>query len=128
MMSDYALHGNWQQLAWFEGLIAHLSLPLRAAFHSPGGVEVVLQEKDETSWVTLLQHHGEQLVGKGRLWSRNIDPPTEIEGELVLRTAGRTVSLVLFGDEKISWIQQGDLVSIPLSLRRTWDVIKLRYK
>jgi len=76
LASDYAKLGNWAQPAWFARLVGSLAGEMRAQIlEDAGNVELIVWEKSGATWLYLLEHEAEQLVGEGRLWARRTRDP-----------------------------------------------------
>lgn len=76
LASDYAKLGNWAQASWFAGLAGMLAGNLRARIlEDVGNVELIVWEKVGATWLYLLEHEAEQLVGEGRQWARRTRDP-----------------------------------------------------
>ena len=74
--SDYAKTGNWAQSQWLERLIASLRGESGARLcDSEGNVELIVWSNAKSTWLFLLEHEAEQLVGEGRLWARRTREP-----------------------------------------------------
>jgi len=72
LASDYARMGNWPQVPWWQALIEHMDVPLRARLiEGDGNLEIILWESNRSSWLYLLSHDAEQMVGDGRQWARS---------------------------------------------------------
>ncbi len=72
LASDYARIGNWPQVPWFAELVSKMGVPLRAkTTHHEGNLELSIWEDEQSTWIYLLSHDAEQLVGEGRLWARS---------------------------------------------------------
>jgi hypothetical protein len=74
--SDYAKSGNWAQAKWFERLIVFLHGETGARLlDSEGNLELIVWGDAASTWIFLLEHEAEQLVGEGRLWARQTREP-----------------------------------------------------
>jgi Hypothetical glycosyl hydrolase 6 len=74
--SDYARSGNLAQIRWVTRLIGNLAGEVGARVaEGAGGVELIVWQNGTSTWLYLLEHEGEQLVGEGRLWARRTRDP-----------------------------------------------------
>jgi hypothetical protein len=74
--SDYAKSGNWAQSKWLGRLILSLRGETGASLSAgEGNVELIVWSNANSSWLFLLEHEAEQLVGEGRLWARRTRDP-----------------------------------------------------
>ena len=72
LASDYAKTGNWPQAKWMANLLHRIGLPHRAKIvDSEGNLELTVWEDRQSTWLYLLSHDAEQLVGTDRLWARS---------------------------------------------------------
>lgn len=70
--SDYARMGNWPQTEWMAGFLPMIAPAARARLLESGGnLELIVWRDAHSSWLYLLDHEAEQLVGEGRLWARS---------------------------------------------------------
>lgn len=76
LASDYAKTGNWVQAGWMMRLIGSLAgeVGVRVC-EGAGNVELIVWQDAKSTWVYLLEHEGEQLVGEGRQWARRTRDP-----------------------------------------------------
>lgn len=74
--SDYARMGTWGQCAWWGGILNRIAPAPRARLVDSGGnLELVVWEDPHATWLYLLDHGNEQLVGEGRVWARSTRAP-----------------------------------------------------
>ena len=74
--SDYAKTGNWAQAQWLVRLIDSLAGAAGTQVReSEGNVELIVWQDAKSTWIYLLDHEGEQLVGEGRQWARRTRDP-----------------------------------------------------
>jgi len=72
LASDYARIGNWPQVPWFAELVAETGVSLRARLlQGAGNLELTVWEDARSTWIYLLSHDSEQLVGEGKVWARS---------------------------------------------------------
>jgi hypothetical protein len=94
LASDYAKLGNWAQAKWFAGLVGMLARKVRAQIlEDAGNVELIVWESAGATWLYLLDHEAEQLVGEGRLWARRTRDPAPRRCVIRLRNEGARASL-----------------------------------
>jgi hypothetical protein len=124
IFSDYARHGNWQQVQWWSNLLREINAPRRAWIESPyGGVELVLWENEKSSWAILIQHGSEQLIGDARVWSRTVGPMPRRQVVLRLESKGRTPRRAAFAGQDLAWERQGQEIILPVVLDSVWGVV-----
>jgi len=70
--TDYARMGNWPQADWMARLLSVIVPTAHARLLDSGGnLELIVWRDAQSTWVYLLDHEAEQLVGEGRLWARS---------------------------------------------------------
>jgi len=68
---------------------------------SGGNLELVLWQDSSSTWIFLLDHETEQLVGEGRFWSRTTRCSATRDFALSIATQGRSPKLHTLRGEKI---------------------------
>jgi len=100
--SDYARMGNWPQMAWISDLLENVAPEVRGVLLESGGnLELVLWQDSSSTWIFLLDHETEQLVGEGRFWSRTTRCSATRDFALSIATQGRSPKLHTLRGEKI---------------------------
>ena len=126
IFSDYEAHGNWTQIAWLRDLLALiLPEPVARVTCDSGGIEIVAHENAESTWVFLIHHGGEQLIGERR-WARTFEPMPARAVQVAIRDRqGDLPDTVTMRGEAIPWGEKDGAVMIPMVLDRVWSVLRV---
>ncbi len=104
--SDYAKSGNWGQAEWMTGLIGNLTGEAGARITGgAGNVELIVWRDARSTWLYLLEHEGEQLVGEGRLWARRTRDPAPRTCTVRLQGDGARAKLTALKAAQAEFIQ-----------------------
>ncbi|HOJ39370.1 MAG TPA: alpha-L-fucosidase [bacterium] len=127
IFSDYYRHGNWQQLLWMKGLLQRLPVTFRVRAEAIGGnIEVLLREKENTWWVFLVNHAGEEIFGvTAPVWARTVGPVPPRKVSLKLFRDGRRPVRVSQGKRTLPFSFAGGTASLSLQVKRVWEVLRI---
>jgi len=129
VFSDYVERGNWTQIDWMRGLLAEvLPNPLVRVETAGGAMEPVAHSNDATTWVFLIHHGAERVVGDGS-WARVLGPVPTVPLKLELRDpAGRSPASVTLQGLDVPWRVIGDVVEIATNMDRLWSVLRVDWE
>jgi hypothetical protein len=124
--SDYEQHANWTQIAWMRELLRRIvPTPAARVVSDSGAVEVVLHRTEQSTWLILINHGGEQLNGDGR-WSRVLPPLPAYPYTLEVRDGeSRKPESVVCGDELVPYDFVDDVITVRGVLDTGWRVVRV---
>lgn len=127
--SDYERHANWTQIAWMRELLRRIMpTPAVRLVTDSGSVEVVVQRTEQSTWIILINHGGEQLNGDGR-WSRVLPPLPAYPYTLEVRDGERRQPASVICDEALlPHDLVDDVTIISGELDAGWRVIRIDWE
>jgi hypothetical protein len=129
LFSDYDTHGNWTQIGWFRALLRRIvPAPTVEVESAAGSVEAVAHVNARTTWVFLLNHGGEQLVGNQR-WARTFAPPPAYPITVRVRdAAGRAPRAVSVAGRPARSAVRDGAVTVSLRLAAFWRILRVDWE
>jgi hypothetical protein len=128
IFSDYAQHANWNQQKWFKQLLKRiLPDPFVRAENPAGSLEIVAHADDDTAWLFLINHSGEQLNENGWAWTILPVSPLDITVE-IRDPRGRTPRLITQGNLPIPWQDTEGTNRVPMKMDTIWKILRISWK